>query len=127
MKCDEYRVGKTIWKFYQMFESGKKIYKHNYDILDEKTLIDMGATPCGKCGEREEIELCPKCGAESYGNCPCKPKEEKIEMPKSPMIGVVADDDGRVDVSVAMGDWMRKMNDQINNLTTIFNNHIGSK
>ena len=35
---------------------------------------------CEKCGETEGTELCPKCGAESYGNCPCKPKEEKIEI-----------------------------------------------
>jgi hypothetical protein len=45
-----------------------------------KGFVRSNQCTCGKCGETEGTELCPKCGAESYGNCPCKPKEEKIEI-----------------------------------------------
>jgi hypothetical protein len=44
-----------------------------------KDFVRGNQCTCGKCGETEGTELCPKCGAESYGNCPCKPKEEKIK------------------------------------------------
>lgn len=79
--------GETIWFTQEQLEFMGGILN---DPIDKSSGFMLPAEPvkgfvrsnqctCGKCGETEGTELCPKCGAESYGNCPCKPKEEKIE------------------------------------------------
>lgn len=91
----KYKCGKTFWESDNIGFSKNGLWN-----IPTEVLVDMGAVPvdsesdekrptgkptwdnypCEKCGETEGTELCPKCGAESYGNCPCKPKEEKIEI-----------------------------------------------
>lgn len=87
--------------------------------LHVQDLIALGAVEedtCGKCGEREETELCPKCGAESYGNCPCKPKEEKIKEPNYP-IGYIGGESKNLITTADFKRWVSQVTNKLNKVS----------
>lgn len=86
----------------------KQVQKDMNDILIDST--------CGKCGEREETELCPKCGAESYGNCPCKPKEEKIKEPNYP-IGYIGGESKNLITTADFKRWIVQVTNKLNKVS----------
>lgn len=113
--------GETIWFTQEQLEFMGGILN---DPIDKSSGFMLPAEPvkgfvrsnqctCGKCGETEGTELCPKCGAESYGNCPCKPKEEKIKEPNYP-IGYIGGESKNLITTADFKRWIVQVTNKLN-------------